>query len=93
MKKNKRKFVRALVCLATLSPIMTACSCSNTEQKQQTVEYKIATGNAPHGTYTLVFDDETNKGLADNLNDELSRKRSDSLLRIPSQENQEVINF
>lgn len=40
-----------------------------------------------------IVDDETNKGLADNLNDELSRKRSDSLLRIPPQENQEVINF
>lgn len=61
MKKNKRKFVRALVCLATLSPIMTACSCSTSTEQKQTVEYKIAKGNAPHGTYTLVFDDVTRK--------------------------------
>ena len=47
----------------------------------------------PKSSQQEIVDDKTNKGLADQLNDELSRKRTSSLLRIPSQENQEVINF
>lgn len=47
----------------------------------------------PKSVKQEIVDDKTNKGLADQLNDELSRKRTNSLSRIQSQENQEVINF
>ena len=40
-----------------------------------------------------IIDDKGNKGTADKLNDEASRKRAQSLQRIDSQESQPVINF
>jgi hypothetical protein len=42
---------------------------------------------------TDVIDDESNKGVTDKLNDELSRKHNESLKRIEPQDSQPTINF
>ena len=69
MKKVNKKFMASLLCLATLSPVLYACSCSKEEQTQN-VEYTITKGNAPHGTYTLEYDNETKKVKVISIPDE-----------------------
>ena len=61
MNKVKKNILKTLVCLVTLTPVMSACSCTKDAEQSQKIEYKITKGNAPHGTYTLEFDNKTKK--------------------------------
>ena len=64
--------------------------------KIKTENYRL-TENAdtkePNSFNEDVTDDESNKGLTDSLNEELSKKHTESLQRIESQESQPIINF